>query len=104
MSDHAHALEWETSPWPIIISIGLLLFAPLAFSFKYVYEKPSASIICLALGGGLILISVIGWVKDGLEDKHGWGAGLQLSGNALLHPGGGIHLCGPLRILLGDEV
>jgi len=38
---------------------------------------PAVSTICLALGGGLILISVIGWVKDGLEDKHGWSAGLS---------------------------
>ncbi len=77
MSEHAHELEWETSPWPLIVCIGILLFAPLAFSFHYVYEKPAASIVCLALGGALILISVIGWVKDGLEDKHGWGAGLS---------------------------
>lgn len=75
MSEHAHALEWETSPWPLIVCIGILLFAPLAFSFQFVYEKPSVALICFALGGGLIFISVIGWVKDGLEDKHGWGAG-----------------------------
>ena len=75
MSEHGHALEWETSPWPIIVSVGILLFAPLAFSFHFVYEKPSAAVISLALGTILIVISVIGWVKDGLEDKHGWGAG-----------------------------
>ncbi|MFQ5427745.1 MAG: heme-copper oxidase subunit III [Thermodesulfobacteriota bacterium] len=77
MSEHAHELEWETSPWPLIVCVGILLFAPLAFSFHFVYQKPAATIVCLALGGGLILISVIGWVKDGLEDKHGWGQGLS---------------------------
>ncbi len=77
MSEHSHELEWETSPWPLIVCVGILLFAPLAFSFHFVYEKPAATLVSLALGGVLILISVIGWVKDGLEDKHGWGAGLS---------------------------
>ncbi len=40
----AHALHWETSVWPLVISVGILFILPFAFAFKFVYHQPMTAI------------------------------------------------------------
>jgi cytochrome c oxidase subunit 3 len=58
--------EWESSPWPLVLSVGILFFAPFAFSMYFVYDTLFMSVICLGIGVPLILISIIGWVKESI--------------------------------------
>lgn len=62
--EHAH--EWETSPWPLTISAGILLALPLAFAFKFVYGQPLVAVLMLGLGTPLIVAGVVGWIREGL--------------------------------------
>lgn len=70
-----HELKWHTSYWPFTISFGVLFLVPLAFIFYFVYKNPLMSALSLGIGAPLTLISIIGWVKEGLEDVHGYSAG-----------------------------
>ncbi|MEK6690442.1 MAG: heme-copper oxidase subunit III [Nitrospirota bacterium] len=77
MQEHAigHELKWHTSVWPLILSVGILFLLPLAFAFYFVYKMPMMSIISLGIGAPLIIISIAGWIKEGLEDAHGYSMG-----------------------------
>ncbi len=68
MSDHAIAHEHgaPTSPWPLVISIGILFFIPLAFTFHFVYQQSFSAVLCLGIGAPLIIIGVIGWVREAI--------------------------------------
>ncbi|MBI3397947.1 MAG: heme-copper oxidase subunit III [Deltaproteobacteria bacterium] len=70
-----HELTWHTSYWPLIGSVGVLFLAPLAFAFYFVYKMPMMSIISLGIGAPLTIISIAGWVKEGIEDEHGYSEG-----------------------------
>ncbi len=70
-----HELKWHTSYWPFLLSFGILFLAPLSFIFYFVYNKPMLSILSLGVGAPLVLISIAGWVKEGLEDEHGYSQG-----------------------------
>ena len=63
MSEHAEHHEWEVSPWPLVVSVGIL-FIPLAFSFQFVYAQPLLGMICAGLATVLIIMSIIGWVTE----------------------------------------
>ncbi len=80
MSEHSleHELRWHTSYWPLLLSVGILFLAPLAFTFYFVYNKPFLAIVSLGVGAPLTLISIAGWVKEGMEDIHGYGEGLSV--------------------------
>lgn len=78
MSSHAHELKWHTSYWPLVVSVGILFLAPLSFGFYFVYDKPALAALSLGIGAPLVLISIIGWVKEGLADEHGYGTGLSV--------------------------
>lgn len=65
-----HALHWETSPWPFILSIGLLLTAPLAFAFYFVYDKPGLTVLTLGVGVPLTIISIAGWISEAVGPKQ----------------------------------
>lgn len=70
-----HELKWHTSVWPLLLSVGILFFVPLAFTFYFVYKNALLSMISLGVGAPLTIASIIGWVKEGLEDSHGYGEG-----------------------------
>lgn len=63
MSEHAEHHEWEVSPWPLTVSIGIL-FIPLAFSFQFVYSMPLFGMVCAGIATVLIIMSIIGWVTE----------------------------------------
>ena len=67
MSDHAaHAHGAPTTPWPLVVSIGILFLIPLAFIFKFVNNDPFSAILCLGVGAPLIIMGVIGWVREAI--------------------------------------
>ncbi|MCK4706024.1 MAG: cytochrome c oxidase subunit 3, partial [Gammaproteobacteria bacterium] len=67
MSDHAaHAHGAPTTPWPLVISIGILFLIPLAFMAKFVYHQPFTAILCLGLGAPMIIMGIIGWVREAI--------------------------------------
>lgn len=69
----AHAHHWETSYFPFTIALGILL-ASLAFSFFFVYNLPLATVLSLGIGVPLIVIGIVGWVREALG-HHGEGLG-----------------------------
>src|SRR3972149_225488 len=77
MSEYAmeHELKWHTSYWPLILSVGVLFLLPLAFAFYFVYKNPFMSVVSLGIGAPLTLISIAGWVKEGIEDIHHYSEG-----------------------------
>lgn len=67
MSDHAaHAHGAPTTPWPLVVSIGILFFIPLAFIFKFVNHNPFGAVLCLGVGAPLIIMGIIGWVREAI--------------------------------------
>jgi len=67
MSDHAvHAHGAPTTPWPLVISIGILFLIPLAFIFKFVEDQPFSAILCMGIGAPLIIMGIIGWVREAI--------------------------------------
>ncbi len=58
--------EWETSPWPLVLSVGILFLAPFAFSMYFVYDSLFLSVISLGIGVPLTLIAIIGWAKESI--------------------------------------
>lgn len=77
MSQYAahHEVSWHTSVWPLVLSVGVLFLAPLAFAFYFVYKMPMVAAIFLGIGAPLIIISIAGWVKEGMEDIHNYSEG-----------------------------
>ncbi|HHJ16048.1 MAG TPA: heme-copper oxidase subunit III [Gammaproteobacteria bacterium] len=80
MSNHAHAHEHGPilTPWPLVISIGILAMIPLAFIFKFSYHNSFAAILSLGIGAPLCIIGVIGWVREAIggdELSQGLGFG-----------------------------
>lgn len=71
----AHELAWHTSVWPLLMSVGILFLAPLAFAFYFVYQNPLLAAISLGIGAPLTIISIAGWVKEGFEDEHHYSEG-----------------------------
>ena len=67
MSDHAeHAHGAPTTPWPLVISIGILFMIPLAFIFKFVNHQPMLAILSFGFGAPLIIMGIIGWVREAI--------------------------------------
>lgn len=77
MKEHAVTYEpaWHTSIWPLILSVGILFLAPLSFAFYFVYKMPVMAVISLGIGAPLTIISIAGWVKEGVEDIHHYSEG-----------------------------
>ena len=42
-----HEPHWETSPWPLVLSMAMLFVFPFAFSLYFVYGKPIMAIVSL---------------------------------------------------------
>lgn len=67
MSDHsAHAHGAPTTPWPLVVSIGILFFIPFAFISKFVNNDPFIAVLCLGVGAPLIIMGIIGWVREAI--------------------------------------
>ncbi|OGP38193.1 MAG: hypothetical protein A2022_06835 [Deltaproteobacteria bacterium GWF2_42_12] len=77
MIEHAatHEAKWHTSIWPLVLSVGILFLAPLSFAFYFVYKNLLLAAIFLGIGAPLTLISIAGWVKEGIEDIHHYSEG-----------------------------
>lgn len=76
--------EWDWSPWPLVVSVGMLFMLPLAFSFYFVYAMPVAAILCLGLGVPLVVASIIGWTTGALQDRK------MSADGQMIEPGYGI--------------
>jgi cytochrome c oxidase subunit 3 len=70
MSNHEVEEHWATSPWPFLMNIGILFMLPLAFALYFVYGRPMTAVLCLGIGVPLVVLSIGGWVKEGLRDKE----------------------------------
>lgn len=70
MNGHAHEMSWHTSYWPMLVSVGVLFLAPLAFGFYFVYQKPLFGALSLGIGAPLVLISI----------AQAWASGLSGAG------------------------
>jgi len=66
---------WHTSYWPLVVSVGVLFLVPLSFMSWAVYKSAAMTFISLGIGVPLTFIAIAGWVKEGIEDKYGYGAG-----------------------------
>jgi cytochrome c oxidase subunit 3 len=64
--------HWETSVWPLVCSVGVLLVLPLAFSFHFVYQMPMLAVFCLGVGVPVTVWGVTGWVREAIAG-HGEG-------------------------------
>ncbi len=64
-----HQLHWETSPWPLVLSIGILFLLPFAFSFYFVYSKPVMAVLSLGIGVPLTVLAIAGWISEGVGQK-----------------------------------
>lgn len=69
MSEHAAHEHWDTSIWPLVISVGILFALPLAFSFKFVYHSPLFAVLCLGLGVPMIIAGITGWTSEAIGEK-----------------------------------
>lgn len=70
---HAH---WETSPWPLVVGVGVLLLLPVSFICYFAYHKPLLAVLSLGVGVPLTVAGVVGWVREGLGHR---GEGLSPS-------------------------
>lgn len=82
MTNHAavHELEWEVSPWPLVISVGIIFFAPFAFAFQFVYHQGMLAVVCLGIGAPLIIYGIAGWISEAIGGEHGSGLSTQAMG------------------------
>jgi len=72
MTEHAavHEPEWDVSPWPLVISVGII-FLVLAFAFQFVYHQPMLAVLSLGIGVPLIILGIAGWISEGIGGGHG---------------------------------
>ena len=69
MSSDAHAEEHHggiLTPWPLVISVGILLMFPMAFMFHYEYQNSFAAVLSLGLGIPFCIMGVVGWVREAI--------------------------------------
>jgi len=75
--ESVHSLHWETSPWPLVLTIGILFLLPFSFSLYFVYTSPLMAMLSLGIGAPLTVISIAGWIKEGVgqKDEPGYAVG-----------------------------
>ena len=47
--EQVHSLHWETSPWPLVLTIGILFLLPFSFSLYFVYTSPLMAMLSLGI-------------------------------------------------------
>lgn len=67
--ESGHSLHWETSYWPLVLTIGILFLLPFSFTLYFVYAKPVAAMFSLGIGAPLTVISIAGWISEGVGQK-----------------------------------
>src|SRR3989304_35033 len=75
--ESVHSLHWETSPWPLVLTIGILFLLPFSFSLYFVYTSPLMAMLSLGIGAPLTVISIAGWISEGVgrKDEPGYAVG-----------------------------
>ncbi len=68
--ESVHGLHWETSPWPLILTIGILFLVPFSFALYFVYAKPVWAMLSLGIGAPLTVVSIAGWISEGVGQKE----------------------------------
>jgi cytochrome c oxidase subunit 3 len=72
----AHAApHWETSVWPLVCALGVLVTIPLSFCAQFVYQRPLLAVFCLGIGVPITVWGIVGWVREAIG---GHGEGLVL--------------------------
>ncbi len=83
MSEHSvsvdHAPHWETSPWPLVLAVGILFLVPFSFVFNFAYHQPLFALLCLGIGAPLTVAGVSGWVHEAVGG-HGEGLAFPAMG------------------------
>lgn len=74
-----HPVHWETSPWPLILAVGILFLLPFAFALRFAYHQPMAAVISLGIGVPLIVAAIAGWVREAVGG-HGEGLAFPAMG------------------------
>lgn len=66
--------HWETSPYPLILVIGIFFAIPIAFAMYFQYNKGLMAALSLGAGVPFIVWGIAGWVGEGLAAKKetGW--------------------------------
>lgn len=76
-TEHAH--HWETSPWPLVLTVGILFLLPFAFALKFAYHQPMAAVLSLGIGVPLVVAGIAGWVSEAVGG-HGEGLAFPAMG------------------------
>lgn len=74
MSEHAaehHEHHWETSVWPLLVGLGVLL-VPITFAFFFVYDNAGLGNILFAVTTLILVVACAGWTKEAVNEKE-WG-------------------------------
>lgn len=74
-----HGAHWETSPWPLVLTVGILFLLPFAFALKFAYHQPMAAVLSLGIGVPLVIAGIAGWVKEAIGG-HGEGLAFPAMG------------------------
>ncbi len=77
---HAQGPHWETSVYPLVITLGLLVFLPVAFAFKFAYQQPLLAVLCLGVGAPVMIYGIAGWVREAIGGEHGEGLAFPAMG------------------------
>lgn len=67
---HAGQHQWETSPYPFILVVGIFFAIPIAFAMFFQYNKGLMSALSLGIGVPFIVWGVAGWISEGLANAH----------------------------------
>jgi len=68
-TDTVHEHHWEVSWAPLVISVGVTLLVPMAFTAYFVYEAPILAILFAGAGTPLVLAGVSKWIYEGATQK-----------------------------------
>ena len=67
---HAGGHHWETSVYPMLISFGVFLLAPIAFGFIFEYKMMTIGLLVFAAGLVCVFFGVLGWVNEAIGQKE----------------------------------
>ena len=68
-----HEPEWDVSPWPLVLGVGIFFLVPISFSLHFVYQLSLYAALSLGIGAPLVVAGVAGWISEAIADKHGEG-------------------------------
>lgn len=74
-----HTAHWETSPWPLVISAGILFLLPFSFALHFVYHLSLLAVMSLGIGAPMVIAGIVGWVREAIGG-HGEGLAFPAMG------------------------